>query len=123
MPFENAVLTKITAPGTVDRYGDPTTAGGALWTGRAAGYLKRIRRTVLSSGQQVAVKLDVFTILDSAGAPALQVAGPDWEASTVIIEDHRTATPAIKTFRVVQMEHRQAGLDVDSVRIELEEVA
>lgn len=129
-PLANAYLTKITAAGAPDRYGDPA-AGSDLWTGRAAGYLKRVHRTALSPGLQIAgtstsqqtmVKVDVFTILNTAGAPILEAAGPDWEATTVTIEDRRTATPVTRTFRVTAMENRAAGTIVDSVRLELEEV-
>lgn len=125
----NAVLTKITGPGVPDRSGDPG-AGTVLWTGRAAGYLKRIHRTALGPGlqvagsassQQVRVKVDVFTILNTTGAPILEAAGADWEATTVTIEDCRTRTPVTRVFRVVAMENRAAGLIVDSVRLELEE--
>lgn len=115
----NAVLTKITGPGAPDAYGQPAT-GADLWVGRAAGYLKRIRRSAISGGQQIPVRVDTFTILTTVGAPALEAAGADWEATTVVIEDRRTMPPTARRFRVKAMEHRAAGLLVDSVRLELE---
>lgn len=118
----NATLTKITAPGEADRKGKPTP-GDVLWEGRAGGYLKRNRRTQISGGVEVAIRSDVFTILTAAGAPMLAAAGPDWEATTVTIEDRRIPrAPVTRTFRVDEMEHRAAGTSVDSVRLELEEL-
>lgn len=115
----NAVLTQIASPGPLDRHGDPG-APVVTWTGRAPGYLKRTRRSVLSGGAQVRVVVDTFTVLATAGAPASQVAGADWEASTVVIEDRRSSTPISRRFRVAAMENRAAGTRVDSVRLELE---
>lgn len=116
----NAVLTKISGAGKPDRYGEPGE-GSELWIGRASGYLKRERRTVTSGGQQVNVRRDIFTILASAGAPVLEVAGPDWEASKVEIEDHRASDPVVRTFTVTAMENRAAGTIADSVRLELDQ--
>lgn len=119
--LDNAVLTEIRGPGTLDAYGDPADDGPVLWSGRAAGYLKRTRKSVLSGGAQVDVKTDVFWLLDSAGAPVLQTAGPDWEAATVVIEDRRVASsPVTRRYTVNAMEHRQAGTPVDNLRLELD---
>lgn len=127
----NAVLLEIREPGAPLDNGDPNPEGGSLlWSGRAAGYLKRVRRSQTVRGDvsgtgtgvslQIPVRLDIFTILDSAGAPVIATAGADWEASTVLIEDQRTATPVLRRFTVASMEHRQAGTIADSVRLELE---
>jgi hypothetical protein len=118
-PLANAVLTQIAAPGDLARNGDPGTPV-EVWAGRAAGYLKRTRKSVLSGGAQVRVVTDVFTILASSGAPVIEIAGADWEASTVVIEDQRTAVPVVRRFGVAAMENRAAGTIVDSVRLELE---
>jgi hypothetical protein len=117
--FDNAVLVEIATPGPLDAYGDPGTPV-PVWTGRAGGYLKRIRKTVLSGGASVRVATDVFTILDSHAAPILVEAGPDWTASSVVIEDRRTAMSVTRRFRVNAFEHRAAGTEVDSCRLELE---
>jgi hypothetical protein len=122
VPGENAVITAITGPGSPDESGDPRDDGAVLWSGRAWGYLKRSDRTVLSGGNQVKVQADVFTVLDTAGAPLLAESGPDWTATTVTIEDHRKLAPVTRTFRVDAMEHRAAGTVADSVRLELDEV-
>lgn len=121
MTGENATLVKITGPAAVDRYGDNTGAGATLWTGRASGYLKRQRVTVISGGVEVKVERDVFTLLHSAGVPVVQIAGPDHEATTVQIEDRRTPTPVTRTFTVVAMENRAGGSVADSVRLEFDE--
>lgn len=117
----NAELVKITGPAGVDRYGDNTGTGATLWSGRAAGYLKRQRVTVVSGGVEVKVERDVFTLLHSAGVPVVEVAGPDHEATTVQIEDRRTPTVVVRTFTVVAMENRAVGSIADSVRLELDE--
>lgn len=119
-PVTNAILTAITGPGSPDDYGDPG-AGGALWQGRAAGYLKRVSKTIVSGGREVRVRRDIFTILATAGAPVLEVAGADWEATTVTIEDRRGSTPVTRSFRVGAMENRAAGTSLDSVRLELDD--
>ena len=115
----NSVLTQIAAPGPADREGNPG-APVAVWSGRAGAYLKRARRSVVSGGQQVAVKADVLMVLDSAGAAAaLATAGADWEASIVTVEDQRTTPAVVRSFNVTAAEHRQAGTLADSVRLEL----
>lgn len=115
----NSILTQIAAPGPADREGAPG-AQVEVWSGRAAAYLKRVRRSKVSGGQQVAVKTDVLTILDSAGAAAaLAAAGAGWEASIVTVEDRRQLVPVVRVFNVAAAEHRQAGTIADSVRLEL----
>lgn len=117
--FSNATLVEIAGPGPLNRDGDPGDPV-AVWTGRADGYLKRARKNVLSAGVQVRVATDTFTILDTQLAPVIAIAGADWEASTVVIEDHRTGAVLARRFTVNAMEHRAAGSIVDSVRLELE---
>lgn len=118
--FTNATLLTITAPGEPDRNGDPGD-GMTLWEGEAGGYLTRINSTMLVAGVQTAVKLDVFQILASISAPILEVAGPDWEATTITVEDRRIAgAPVTVTFRVTRMENRIANTILDHLRLELE---
>jgi hypothetical protein len=116
--FANAVLTEIAAPGPLADNGDPGTPV-AVWTGRAPGYLKRSSKSILSAETNVKVPVDTFTILDSAGAPIVAEPGPDWEASTVVIEDRRTGVAVARRFTVNAAEHRAAGTIVDSLRLEL----
>jgi hypothetical protein len=61
----------------------------------------------------------VFFLLDTEGAPVLEIAGPDWEATKVTIEDRRLAVFRVRTFTVNAMEHRQGGPRTSSVRLEL----
>lgn len=118
--YANATLTAIATPGSPDRNGDPTT-GTPIWTGAAPGYLTRIDRTILNDGQQTTVKLDVFALPRTVGAAILEVAGPDWTATTVTIEDRRNPDAiASFTFRVRAMEQRAAGTALDHIRLELE---
>lgn len=116
--FTNARLLKITAPGPPAPNGDPGT-GVDLWIGSAPCYLERVRHDEISGGAQVPVRQDVLTILADA-APVVEVPGPRWEASTLLVQDLRTAAPLTLTFRVAAMEHTAFGL-LDSVRLELEE--
>lgn len=123
----NATLTEIRGPGTIDLHGRRTADGAVLWTGRAAAYLKRVRRMVLTTGMregmqtgvQAMAKTDVLWLLGSTGAPVVEQAGPDWEGSTVTVEDNRTGTPVTRVFQVLGMENRAAGTIVDNVRLEL----
>jgi hypothetical protein len=117
--LSTAVLLEIAGPGALDDSGDPG-APVPVWTGRAAGYLKRERRSVVRDGNQVDVRQDIFLILRAAGAPVLESAGPDWTASTLVIEDRRTPTAVTRRFTVTAMENRAAGTAVDSIRVELD---
>jgi len=51
---------------------------------------------------------------------AVEKAGADWEAHTVVIEDQRSTPPVRLRFVVRGMENRQAGTPVDSIRLELD---
>lgn len=118
--FANATLTAINGPGAPDAYGD-TTDGSELWTGEARGYLTRIARTVVSSGEQLFIKQDIFALPRTESAPILEAAGPDWTATSITIEDRRDPAGAVtRTFRVKAMEDRAAGTILDHIRLELE---
>lgn len=121
-PATNATLTMIQAAGTIDAYGDTADDGPVLWEGAARGYLKRSRSDRRDiGGQQIDVNTDMFILLNSAGAGVVEQAGPDWSSSVVTIIDQRTAPAATKSYRVVAMENRAAGLPVDSVALKLQE--
>lgn len=119
MNFTNATLTEIAQPGPLGPNGDPGDPV-VVWSGRARGYLKRLRRTVISGGQDVRLKRDIFTVLNSAGAPPVETAGPDWEACTVVIDDERELTTRTRRYAVRGAENRAAGTPVDSIRLELD---
>jgi hypothetical protein len=117
--FTNATLTEIAEPGLLGPSGDPGEPV-VIWTGRARGYLKRLRRTVISGGEDVRLKRDIFTILNSAGSPPVETAGPDWQACTVVIDDERETVTKTRRFTIRGAENRAAGTPVDSVRLELD---
>ncbi|HZP14702.1 MAG TPA: hypothetical protein VFA96_02680 [Nocardioides sp.] len=117
--FANATLQEIRGPSPIDGYGNPTGQGPVLWAGSANGYLKRARRQRKQSGEADRGLTDTFTILRTALAGALEVAGPAWEATTVVIADQRTGTTIRRRFSVRGMENRAAGTIADSVRLEL----
>jgi hypothetical protein len=115
--FTNALLLEVRAPGAIDRTG-AVGVGTVLWTGRAGGYLKRQRAQTKRSGEEDKGRMDTFTILRSQ-APVLEQAGPNWKATTILVEDHRGQTPVQRHFTVQGMEDRAVGSIVDSVRLEL----
>lgn len=115
----NATLEEIAKPGPLQGNGDPGEPV-SVWKGHARGYLKRIRRMAISGGVNVQVKRDVFVILNSAGAPAIEHAGTDWEAHTVVIADQRTGQVKRRRYAVRGMENRAIGSPVDSIRLELD---
>jgi hypothetical protein len=115
----NSVLTEIRGPGAVGPSGDTDSTGPVLWTGRVDGYLQRTRKTVVADGQQARVALDVFHMLTSNGSPVLEQAGPDWDATTIVIEDRRTIPVLARRFTVDMMQLSAAGTPVDSIRLEL----
>lgn len=117
--MSNAVLLEIAEPGPLADSGDPTEPV-PVWSGRASGYLKRERRSVVRQGNQVDIDQDIFILLRTAGAPAVVKAGPDWTAHTLVIEDRRTATPVTRRFTAKAMENRAAGTLVDSIYVELD---
>ena len=119
-PFFNCYLTAIVGPADVDDYMQPTGAGATLWTGRAPAYLKRARRGSQDQGIERKGATDTLYVLDTSLAPILEVAGRAGEATTVTVVDGRTATPVTRTFTVLGMEHRGAGLSVDSVKLDLD---
>lgn len=127
MALTNAILLEIRAPGALDIHGRQAGDGPVAWTGRAACYLKRIRKLAASNeavtggipAVQTVKKTDVLWLLNNAGVPLVEQAGPDWEGSTITVLDQRTTTPVTRVFKVLAMENRAAGTIVDNVRLEL----
>lgn len=112
----NATLTKIETPGTLTANGDPGTPVTA-WTGAARGFLERTTSSELSEGIEVIVQTDTFLLLDSTGAGIdTLAAGPDWTASTVVIDDERLAGTVTRRFTVVGHDHEAHGL-LDAVKL------
>lgn len=113
----NATLTAINGPGTLDGYGDPQATGPTLWTGSAPCYLERKQIPGVVDERQQPIHQDTLTILEGVAA-VVEIAGPDWEASTVTVSDERTTTPVARTFRVGGMVHDHFGT-LDSVTLTL----
>lgn len=118
-PGTNAVLTTVSSPAAPDAYGDPSGADTPVWTGRASGYLKRVRATRPHAGQRIDDTIDLFYLLDADGATIAALTGvtEGWRAT---IEDQRAPTTITTTFRISKAEHRAANTVVDSQRWELE---
>jgi hypothetical protein len=120
MSGENATLTAITVPGSVDAYGDPSSNTSA-WTGSVKGYLKRPRIERTGTDLEEDRKIDTF-VANAASARTLiaaVVAGADAQAATVTIIDRRQAVPVTNTYRVKGLELIAAGTPADSVRLVL----
>lgn len=119
MTGENAALLEINTAGTPDAYGDVTTKGTSEWAGRVPAHLKRVRRRVVSGGTVTPVEMDVLVVLRSHGVAAPSPPGDQQAADTLLVEDQRGPAPVTRRFRVVGVEDRAAGTDVDSWRAEL----
>lgn len=109
----NATLTKIETPGPLANNGDSGTPVTA-WTGEARGFLERKDRDVIAAGVQVKVKTDTFILFDREGveqtvAIGSVLAGSDWEASTVVIEDERLSPSVTRRWSIAGMEHEADG--------------
>ena len=115
----NSTLIAVRASGSVDSYDGTGAEGTLLWEGRALGYLTRVRQARQTDGVERKGATDRFVIL-ARDAPAGMTPGPDWESSTVTIRDERGPAPVEHTFRVLGLDHRAAGLRVDSTRLELD---
>lgn len=128
MALTNSFLLEISGPGVPDDYGEVTAAANASWVGAARGYLQEINRTITTGGsgsQQhtdlTPVRVTVFTVRRTEGAPAIEAVGDDARGSTVVIRDHRVTPPVDRRFRVTAMENRCIGSYADSVRLELDD--
>lgn len=128
---ENCALLDVSAPPSVDGYGDATAPGAVLWTGRVAGHLRRrrvlqrqtIRATsgALSDPGATLVEIDQLIVRPSAGGPAgvLVQPGDSERAQTVLVEDRRTGTPAQRRFRVTALQLRAGSGIADSILVSL----
>jgi hypothetical protein len=118
-PFENAVLIEVRAPGEPDRSGEITALGDVLWVGRAPGYLKRPRTTVVSGGQEINVKRDTLILRALLGVPTRVTPGAQWDGSSIVVDDFRDGHAVRSRFAVKSADLRATGSIVDSLRLEL----
>jgi hypothetical protein len=125
-PATNAVLTAVSGPGTIDRYGD-VSGTTSLWAGSVSGYLKRARSARTGSDREEDTKQDTFVIQGAAASPVLLSlsSGADSEAVRVTITDRRFSPAVVNTYKIKGLEILAAGTVADSVRLTLkrEEVA
>ena len=117
LPGANVYLLSVAPAGAVDRSGDPT-AGTPSWTGRVQGFLERVRLIKDEGGEETVVRQTLLQLFMSDGAPATEVAGPAWSASTILLEDSATAEQT--TWTVVGYERKGQGTPADKVRLELD---
>ena len=119
-PASNAIITTITGPAGVDRYGDPSSTS-TLWSGRVNGYLRRPRNARTGTEREEDMKMDTFTIHGEAASPILKSlsAGADAEEVTVTIVDYRTTISKTNTYKVKGLDILSAGTVADSVRLTL----
>ena len=119
----NCTITSVVAPGTLDKYGDPTT-GTTAWTGKLDGYLRRPRKGGHPPGgtggeRENDQRLDEL-VVPALGADAFQQAlrsGASAEASRVTVDDRRTGTVVERTYELVGLDARVGGTVADSVRL------
>lgn len=115
----NATLIEISGPARRDAHGDPVGDGPVLWSGEARGFLQRENRVRVVNDREVVEDVDVLRIFEAEGAPTDVVAGADWEASTVLVEDHRPSTPIALRWQVRGMSWDHDGT-LDSMLLELD---
>lgn len=119
----NCTVTGVVAPGTLDKYGDPTT-GTTAWTGRLDGYLRRPRKgghppAGTGADRENDQRLDEL-VIPALGADAFQrslTSGASAEASRVTVEDRRTGTVVERTYELVGLDARVGGTVADSIRL------
>jgi hypothetical protein len=113
----NAVLVEIAAPGPLASNGDPGTPV-VIWTGEAPGVLER-KRSEGTSGEREAKNLTNTLRVYDAVAPADELAGASWGASTVVIRDETRPTP-VTTRWTVQGTAKETEGTLDSITLELD---
>lgn len=116
---ENAALLDISSASTVeDGYGDPTTDGAVVWSGRVPCTLRRRRNLnpyappsarISGGGRadiQTMVETDELIVRTSTGVPTALTAGGRESGYTVLVEDrrdHRNVTQHRYTVHSVQL--------------------
>lgn len=114
--LSNAALVEVAAPGPPAPNGD--TDPVAVWTGEAACFLDRDTVARVVDGAETLVETDVVRIYDGA-APVDYLAGADWDATTVVIEDRRSSP--VRSRWAVRGAARTADGTLDSIRLELDD--
>lgn len=113
----NATLVEIAGPGALDRNGDPGTPV-TVWTGEAPGVLLRARRESTTGDREQQGRTTSFHVFDAV-APADELAGAVFSASTVVIRDE-TGPTAVETRWTVKGRVKDTEGTLDSVTLELD---
>lgn len=114
----NATMVEIAEPGPLEPNGD-AGAPSPVWAGEARCHLSRDQIAVVRDGAETQEDIDVVRIFDGSGAPVDFVRGPDWSATSVVIDDERRAEPIRQRWTVVGVD-RDADGTLDSVRLILD---
>jgi hypothetical protein len=112
----NAVLLEIAGPGPLAENGDPGEPV-AVWTGEAPGALSRTRTERDQNGIERQVKSISFHVYDEV-APADELAGASWGASTVVIRDESYPTSTTSRWTVNGLVKETEGT-LDGITLEL----
>ncbi len=112
----NATLLEIAAPGPIAANGD---AGPPvpIWQGEARGALERMRKET-GRDREEQVRTTTFQVYDAV-APADELAGASWGATTVVIRDETRATPVTTRWTVSGTAKETEGT-LDRITLELD---
>lgn len=114
--LSNAVLIEIAAPGPLAGNGDPGTPV-VIWSGEAPGALDRTIDEGTSGERERQKKTVTFHVYDAV-APADELSGASWGASTVVIRDETYPTPKTSRWTVSGLSKETEGT-LDGVTLEL----
>jgi hypothetical protein len=114
--LSNAVLLQIASPGPLAGNGDPGTPVPA-WEGEARGALERTQKESTQGDRERQGKSVTFHVYDAI-APADELAGANWGATTVVIRDESYPTPKTSRWTVNGLSKETEGT-LDGVTLEL----
>lgn len=117
---ENCFIVEVNAAGDVDDYGDITGVGSTVWSGRAAGHIRRQRQRIYNESGFTLEDKDAVIVRDVYGLMATDFsAGDQRTATTVLIEDCRVVPSVTVRYTVDSVEHRAGGTICDSLKLML----
>ena len=117
-PFSNGALLALYEPGVPDRNGAVEAPGTAAWEGEHAAYIARVARRQYDSDQVSVVEEDQLIIRAPVGLPTADIrSGMGVAGWWLLVRDDRHATPAEVTARIIAVDFRAIGSDMDSLRL------
>jgi hypothetical protein len=128
---ENCTVLELRGPGAKDGYGQVAdgATGALIWSGRAPATMRTVRRSKKEEAQSggsasgertTRIEVDQLIIRRLAGVSIDSiVVGEQAKGTTVLVEDRRTGTTVTKRRRVVGVDNRAAGTNVDAIRLDL----